>query len=120
MFDDNNYGSDSITPLASKYYISTLKNQRLQKDSVEFAYTLGGLHIKNKENTLRISLDEKSHSNLTGSTLQMWQNLRSDEKFSKEILTENGISLEDFMNDKKKSDILALEFIIHLDSAFAS
>lgn len=118
--DDTAYGSDSITPIISKYYTSSIRNKRLGRSQTSFSYILGGLHIQNKGDTFQISLDEKAHVTLSWTTLQMWNNLISEEKFPKEIFSESGITLEKFMANDKKGDILAVELIMHLDSAFAS
>ncbi len=112
-------GSQSITSLLSLSHASSTRDKRLGKNIKPFSYTIGWLRISENEKWISVRIDEKDHLTLSWSTLQMWQNLISEEALPKDILTEKGIPLEDFMDLASLQDILSLELIVQLDRAFA-
>ena len=86
-----------MNSLLGTYYSQEDQNRRLGKTQKPFSYTIGG----NLENFV-IKIDENQLKNLTGSTIQSWENLKNEEKFPKEILTPAGISLQSFLSLSQK------------------
>lgn len=55
---------------------------------------------------------------LSGSSLDLWNTLKKNPSFPKDLLTSSGTSPDIFFSNSAFSDILALNLIIQLDSAF--
>jgi hypothetical protein len=111
--------SDPITSVVSAYYVSSLKTRKLGKGVTSLTYTLGWLSLIESGDTISVYLDEKIHRALSGTTVQIWKNLSTDERFPKKIWEKNGMPIEEFLKNPMKSEILSLELIIQLDRAFA-
>lgn len=65
-----------------------------------------------------VRIDESLQNDLSGTTLQLWENISTDERFPNELIGEKGIKVEDFLANSMKSEILAFELIVKLDRVF--
>ena len=55
---------------------------------------------------------------LTGSALELYNTLKNKESFPKDLLTSSGTSPDALLSDSIFPDILALNLMVQLDSAF--
>ena len=111
--------TSDMNSLLGTYYSQEDQNRRLGKTQKPFSYTLGAVSIGGNLENFVIKIDENQLKNLTGSTIQSWENLKNEEKFPKEILTPAGISLQSFLSLSQKWDILWVALISHLERAFS-
>lgn len=91
-----------MNSLLGTYYSQEDQNRRLGKTQKPFSYSLGAVSIGGNLENFVIKIDENQLKNLTGSTIQSWENLKNEEKFPKEILTPAGISLQSFLSLSQK------------------
>jgi hypothetical protein len=112
-------GSDSLTPAISTYYVGSIRDKRLGNEVKPIDYALGGFRVFEKDGMMRVRIDESTHGILSGTTLQLWQNMLSEERFPKDIISEKGITVESFLASPMKTEILSLELIVQLDRAFS-
>lgn len=108
----------SFRTLLSSYYTTQDRNRRLSLSVKPFSYTLGALSLAGDAENISVRLDEKKLAALTGTTLQTWENLKSESDFPKDILTESGMILSDLLEYKNVGDIASLALVSHLDDAF--
>jgi hypothetical protein len=115
-----NIGNDSsIQSLLGSYYVSEDHNKRLWIETTPFSYTLWTITIDGNTDNLLVKINKEWISMLTGVTMQMWNNIESESTFPKEIMSEKWISLADFLSLPNIGDILALNIVSQLDSAFS-
>ncbi|NRH20471.1 hypothetical protein HOO68_00295 [Candidatus Gracilibacteria bacterium] len=117
-----NLGSDiadnfDYVPLVSAYYSSEDRNRRLEQKGIPFHYSFGAITLDGKDGNIMITLDEKQLSNLSGTVLQNWENLKKDPLFPQAVLTEKGVPLETFLSLKNLKDFVGLNTIIQLENA---
>jgi hypothetical protein len=118
LFDQNGYWSEWLSEALSAYYASSVRAKRLGLESTAFEFTLWGLSVKDREGEIWVNIDETLQEDLSGTTLQLWENVSTDERFPKELLSENGIKAQDFLMNSMKSEILAVELLVQLDRVF--
>jgi hypothetical protein len=114
------YGMISISPLLSSYYTTSVRDRKFGKEISTFSYELGWLSLKGNDGIIRISIDEKKQGTLTGSALTSWNDITTGSGFPREILTEKGIWVEEFLALERSADIFGIELVSHLDTVFAS
>jgi hypothetical protein len=112
-------GSDPLTPVVSAYYVSSLKTRKLGKVTTSLSYTLGALSLREEDDTISVYLDEAAHKTLSGTSLQIWQNIFTDERFPKGLVEKSGMPIAEFLKNPMKSEILSLGLIMQLDRAFS-
>ncbi len=76
--------------------------------------------MKELEGEMWVRIDESLQSDLSGTTLQLWENISTDDRFPKDIMSEKGIPVQDFLSNSMKSEILAFELLVQLDRVFES
>ncbi|MBP9779530.1 hypothetical protein KBD33_02800 [Candidatus Gracilibacteria bacterium] len=99
------------------YYSAQDRNKRLGREMNPFSYTLGTLSVSGDIENVSVRIDTGKVKSFTGITLQMWNNIESEGTFPKEILSEKGIPLENFLALSNMEDIIALNIIAHFDIA---
>ena len=113
----SNFGnSNNYTSLIASYYSSEDRNKRLEQKGVPFYYELGAVSLDGKEWNITIKIDENKLKNLSGSTLQNWENLKKDPSFPKEILS-GGVPLEVFLTLKNIKDFIGMNMLVQLENA---
>jgi hypothetical protein len=101
--------------LLSSYYVSGDRARRLGQAVPIVDYRVGAISLSGTGWSLRVTIDEKGLSTLSGATLESWNTLKADATFPKEILSTAGIPLDMFLHLEKQSDILGIVLIAHLD-----
>ena len=118
LLDKNDSGSEWLRQALSSYYIASLRAKRLGIESKPFDFSLGWLSVKELEGEMWVRIDESLQSDLSGTTLQLWENISTDDRFPKDIMSEKGIPVQDFLSNSMKSEILAFELLVQLDRVF--
>ncbi|GAB0174966.1 MAG: hypothetical protein HHAS10_08450 [Candidatus Altimarinota bacterium] len=118
LLDKNDSGLQGLNQILSSYHVSYTRSKRLGIDSKPFDFTLGGLSIKEIDGDLWVRIDESLQNDLSGTTLQLWENISSDERFPRALVGDMGIKIQEFLMNPMKSEILAFELIVKLDHAF--
>lgn len=67
-----------------------------------------------------VRIDEQKLTTLTGTTLQTWDNLRTESDFPQDILSTEGISLDTLLSYKNLDDLASFALVSHLDTLFES
>jgi hypothetical protein len=81
--------------LVSTFYAQKYRNMRLGIPLPASTFDFGSLKIESSADSLMLRVDESKTKNLTGSTLQEWENIKTQQDFPKDLLS-TGIPLEDF------------------------
>ncbi len=107
--------SGVVNSLLSRYYASFIQRKKLNLPSIPMEYRIWGFSLLSKDDDIHISLDQKKYQNLSGSRLKVWEGLDIVNKYSKEIFTKEGISVDPFLKDNPLWNIFSLAFMVHLD-----
>lgn len=86
-----------MTPLIASYYATEDRSRRLGKKPVSFYYELGSLSLSGMGDNLIVKIDQNKLSNLSGTTLEMWESIRKDSTLPPAIFADQGIPLESFL-----------------------
>jgi hypothetical protein len=110
-------GGDTAS-LVSVFYANKDRNKRLGISLPASTFDFGSLKLESSADSLLIRIDDSKTKNLTGSTLQEWESMKTQESFPKDLLS-TGIPLEDFFLFDWVDTLISINMIIHLDSAFS-
>ncbi len=112
-----NVNQASMMKLLGTYIASEERNKRLGKVSVSIDHSLGALRLHGDPQDLTVTLDPAKFTALTGSVLENWKNIEKDPKFPQAIMR-TGIPLDTLLQFPLLDDLISLNIIIQLDSAF--
>ncbi len=111
-------GDTGIQSLMGSYYVTQDRNKRLWTPVAPFSYTFWSIGFTGNGEDIRVKVDQGKLLSLSWTTLQMWDNIKSDSGFPEEILSDAWISLESFLALSNIADYIGLNLIIQLDNAF--
>ncbi len=105
--------------LFGTYYITQDRNHRLWKVTEPFSYDIWSLGFRGDSWKLTVRINEQRLTSLSGATVQMWKDIQTAWDFPKDILSKDGIPLEQFLWLKNIEDIISLNVLVQLDSALS-